>query len=114
MLRVFASPRFLFTKTFLRPALSILGSSQIFLTVSVYLFLLMMPFLVTVQSRLMRHMLLSLAWLRARLQALMVCQWNFMLLSEICLLRVLLAFSMLLWRLVSCCRKQKDLRSKNI
>ena len=39
--------------------------------------------LVTVQSRLMRLMLLSLAWLRASLQALVVCQWNFMLLSGI-------------------------------
>ena len=43
MLRVFASPEHLFIKTFLRPALSILGFSQIFLTVSVSLFLLMMP-----------------------------------------------------------------------
>ena len=42
MLRVFASPGLLFTKTFLRPALSMLGSSQIFLAVSVFLFLLMM------------------------------------------------------------------------
>ena len=49
----------------------------------------------------MRPMLLSLAWLRASLQALMVCQWNFMLLSEICLVRILLMFSMLLWRLAS-------------
>ena len=57
--------------------------------------------LVTVQSRLMRLMLLSLAWLRASLQALMVCQWNFMLLSEIYLVRILLMFSMLLWRLTS-------------
>ena len=73
MFRVFASPGLLFTKTFLQPALSILGSSQIFLTVSLYLFLLMMPLLATVQSRLMRLMLLSLAWLRARLQVLMVC-----------------------------------------
>ena len=74
MLRVFASPGLLFNKTFLRPALSILGSSQIFFTLAVYLFLLMMPLLVTVQSRLIRLMLLSLAWLRASLQALMVCQ----------------------------------------
>ena len=49
----------------------------------------------------MRPMLLSLAWLRVSLQALMVCQWNFMLLSEICLVRILLMFSMLLWRLAS-------------
>ena len=62
-----------------------LGSSQIFLTVSVYLFLLMMPLFVTVRSRLMRLMLLSLAWLRASLQALMVFQWNFMLLPGVCL-----------------------------
>ena len=48
------------------------------------LFLFMMPLLVTVRSRLMRLMLLSLAWLRAILQVLMVCQWNFMLLSGIC------------------------------
>ena len=101
MLRVFASPGLPFTNTFLRPALSTLGSCHIFLTVSVYLFLLMMLLLVTVQSRLMRPMLLSLAWLRASLQALMVCQWNFMLLSEICLVRILLMFSMLLWRLAS-------------
>ena len=38
MLRLFASPELLFIKTFLRPALSILGSSQIFLTISVSLF----------------------------------------------------------------------------
>ena len=62
-----------------------LGSSHIFLTVSVYLFLLMMPLFVTVRSRLMRLMLLSLAWLRASLQALMVFQWNFMLLPGVCL-----------------------------
>ena len=71
-------------------------------TVSLYLFLLMMALLVTVQSRLMRLMLLSLACLRASLQALMVCQWNFMLLSWICLVGILLMFSILLWRLASC------------
>ena len=38
MLRVFTSPELLFIKTFLRPALPILGSSQIFLTISVSLF----------------------------------------------------------------------------
>ena len=38
MLRVFTSPELLFIKTFLWPALSILGSSQIFLTISVSLF----------------------------------------------------------------------------
>ena len=38
MLRVFTSPELLFIKTFLRPALSILGSRQIFLTISVSLF----------------------------------------------------------------------------
>ena len=75
----------LFTAT-----LSILGSSQIFLTISVYLFLLMMPLFVMIQSCLMRLMLLSLAWLRESLQALMVCQWNFMLLSGICLVRILI------------------------
>ena len=72
-----ASPRLLFIRTFLQPALSILGSSQIFLTILVYLFLLMRLHCVTVQSRLMRLMLLSLAWLRESPQVLMVCQMEF-------------------------------------
>ena len=42
------------------------------------------------------------AALRTSLQALMVCQWNFMLLSGICLVRILLMFLMLLWGPASC------------
>ena len=99
MWRVSASPGLLFTKTFLRPfhlgvQSDLLDCLSLSLSVDDAASL-------TVQSRLMRLILLSLAWLRESLQALMVCRWNFMLLSGICLVGILLMFSILLFRLAS-------------